>query len=295
MDLDDFIITAFCMIDDTMKQLFANIRLRQRGPAPALSDSETLTMEVVGEYLSLNQDKAIYDYFRRHYSHFFPAMAKIHRTTFVRQATNLWRVKEMVWQHLLEQVRYDPSLKLVDSFAVPVCQFARAYRCRRFRGEAGFGRDTVARQTFYGFRLHALVVWPGVIVSFGIASAQIHETALTAELVNGRAGTVLADRNYWSPKLNEELARQSLNLQAQFKKASTEPWPKRSAMISRFRYRIETVFGQLVDRYMIKRMWARDMWHLGNRLLRKALSHTMAFMLNQTQGNPPLQISKLVI
>ena len=36
MDLDDFIITAFCMIDDTMKQLFANIQLRQRGPA--LSD-----------------------------------------------------------------------------------------------------------------------------------------------------------------------------------------------------------------------------------------------------------------
>lgn len=115
MDLDDFIITAFCMIDDTMKQLFANIRLRQRGPSPALSDSETLTMEIVGEYLSLNQDKAIYDYFRRHYSHFFPAMAKIHRTTFVRQAANLWRVKEMVWQRLLKQVRYDPSLKLVAS------------------------------------------------------------------------------------------------------------------------------------------------------------------------------------
>ena len=295
MDLDDFIITAFCMIDDSMKQLFSNIRLRQRGPAPALSDSETLTMEVVGEYLSLNQDKAIYDYFRRHYAHFFPAMAKIHRTTFVRQAANLWRVKEMVWQHLLEQVRYDPSLKLVDSFAVPVCQFARAYRCRRFRGEAGFGRDTVARQTFYGFRLHALVAWPGVIVSFGIAPAQIHETAMAAELVNGRAGTVLADRNYWSPKLKEELAQQSLNLQAQFKKASTEPWPRRSAMISRFRYRIETVFGQLVDRYMIKRVWARDMWHLGNRLLRKALSHTMAFLLNQNRDNPPLQISKLVI
>ncbi len=128
MDLDDFIITVFCIIDDTMKQLFGTIRLRQRGPAPALSDSETLTMEIVGEYLSLNQDKAIYDYFRRHYSHFFPEMGKIHRTTFVRQAANLWRVKEMIWQRMLEQVRYDPSLKLVDSFAVPVCQFARAYR-----------------------------------------------------------------------------------------------------------------------------------------------------------------------
>ena len=38
---------------------------------------------------------------------------------------------------------------------------------------------------------------------------------------------------------------------------------------------------------MAKRVWARDMWHLGNRLLRKVLSHTIAFMLNQAQGNPP--------
>ena len=294
MDLDDFIITAFCIIDDTMKLLLPAIRLRQRGPAPKLSDSETITMEIVGEYLSLNTDKAIYDYFRRHYSHFFPAMAKIHRTTFVRQAANLWRVKEMIWKSLLERIRYDSSLQLIDSFPVPVCQFARAYRCHRFRGEAGFGRDTLARQTFYGFRLHALVAFPGVIVSFGIAPAHVHETDMLAELAAGREGTILGDRNYWSPRLKEELAQRNLNLQAQFKKASTEPWPRRSAMISRFRYRIETVFGQLVDRYLIKRVWARDMWHLSNRLLRKTLSHTVAFMLNQAQGNPPLQISKLV-
>ena len=116
MDLDDFIIIAFCVIDDTMKQLFSNTRFRQRGPAPTLSESETITVEVVGEYLSLNTDKAIYDYFRRHYSQFFPAMAKIHRTTFVRQAANLCRVKEMIWQRLLERIRYDPSLKLIDSY-----------------------------------------------------------------------------------------------------------------------------------------------------------------------------------
>ena len=117
---------------------------------------------------------------------------------------------------------------------------------------------------------------------------------MVPELVNGRRGTMLGDRNYWSPRLKEELDRDGLNLQAQFKRASFELWPRRSATISRFRYRIETVFGQLVDRYLIKRVWARDMWHLSNRLLRKALSHTMAFMLNQAQGNPPLQISKLV-
>lgn len=294
MDLDEFIITAFCTIDDTMKQLLGTLRLRQRGPSPTLADSEVLTMEMVGEYLRLNQDKAIFDYFRRHYSHFFPGIGNIHRTTFVRQAANLYRIKEMVWQRLLEQVSFDPSLKLVDSFPLPVCQFARAYRCQRFRGEVDYGYDSLVRQTFYGFRVHALVAWPGVIVSFSIAPAAVHESAVVPELVDGRQGTVLGDRNYWSPRLKGDLAQQGLNLQAPFKKASRDLWPCRSAMLSRFRYRIDTVFGQLVDRYLIKRVWARDMWHLNNRLLRKVLSHTFAFMLNQAQGNPPLQIPKLV-
>jgi hypothetical protein len=60
--------------------------LRERGPDPTLADSEVLTMEVVGEYLGLIQDSAQFAYFRRHYAHFFPALARLHRTTFVRQA-----------------------------------------------------------------------------------------------------------------------------------------------------------------------------------------------------------------
>ena len=60
------------------------------------------------------------------------------------------------------------------------------------------------------------------------------------------------------------------------------------------RYRIDTVFGQLVDRYQVKRVWAKDIRRLNSRLLRKALSHTIVSLLNQTQGNPPLQ-SKLLV
>jgi len=54
-------------------------------------------------------------------------------------------------------------------------------------------------------------------------------------------------------------------------------------------------FSQLVGPYSIKRVWARDLWHLMSRLLRKILSHTVAFLLNEQMGNQPLQLSKLLI
>jgi hypothetical protein len=36
---------------------------------------------------------------------------------------------------------------------------------------------------------------------------------------------------------------------------------------------METMIGQLVERYHAKRVWARDGWHLWSRWQRKLLSH----------------------
>lgn len=43
-DLETFIITVFCITDDFVCETFPH-RLRQRGPAPMLADSEVLTIE----------------------------------------------------------------------------------------------------------------------------------------------------------------------------------------------------------------------------------------------------------
>jgi hypothetical protein len=43
---------------------------------------------------------------------------------------------------------------------------------------------------------------------------------------------------------------------------------------------IETVAGQLEQRFKIKTTFARDLWHLLNRIIRKILSHTVGVLLN---------------
>ena len=56
MNLDDFSITCFCLIDEMMPMIVKDQRLRAKGPAPNLSDSEVITMELVGSYLGLPQE-----------------------------------------------------------------------------------------------------------------------------------------------------------------------------------------------------------------------------------------------
>lgn len=133
MDLSTFIISVFCLVEDQLKGRQRSYR--QRGPAPTLSDSEVITIEIVAEFLGLDTDKALYLFFRRHYAEWFPTLGEVHRTTFVRQAANLWKVKERLWQDLLTLAPHQPSFALIDSMPLPACLFARAYRCRRFRGE----------------------------------------------------------------------------------------------------------------------------------------------------------------
>ena len=291
MDLSTFIISVFCLIDDRLKD---QVALRQRGPAPKLSDAEVITIEIVGEFLGLGTDKALYRYFQRHYGEWFPALCKVHRTTFARQAANLWKVKEHLWQELLSYTPHNPAFALCDSMPLPACLFARAYRCKRFKGDAAFGKDTLFRQTFYGFRVHARVSWPGVITRLSVAPANVHELRVLPEIIEGTSGLLVGDRNYHSPTTREELLGMGVELLAPYSSKKRDPAPNHSALLSRLRYRIDTVFSQLTERYCIKRVWAKDLWHLTSRLLRKVLSHTVAFLLNHQVGNPPLQLSKLL-
>lgn len=293
MDLDTLIITIFCQIDDTLPTIFNGVRLRERGRFPLLSDAEVLTIETVGEFLGLGQDKQIFEYFHRHYQHFFPALGKVHRTTFTRQAANLWRIKEKLWQKFLAGLEFDEQVSLVDSFPVQVCRFARANRCRRLRELAAYGFDEVARQTFFGVRFHLRVCLPGVIMSFEVAPANVHELAVAEDLFERVQGVALGDRNYWSPKFFADCRAKGLQIIAPFRSAKREKsrFPRR---LTNLRRRIETVIGQLAERFSIKRVWARDVWHFCSRLLRKVLAHTIFVGLCQKQNCEPLQMARLL-
>src|SRR3954451_19241094 len=100
MDLETLIVAVFRLVEDSVRDLCRSRKLRQRGPARVLADSEVLTVETVGESLGLDTDRGLHAHFRRHFGHPFPRLREIRRTTFVRQAANLWGVKQALWRHL---------------------------------------------------------------------------------------------------------------------------------------------------------------------------------------------------
>ena len=294
MDLETLIVAVFRLVDDFVRDLCRECRLRQRGPAPVLADSEVLTVEIVGEFLGLDTDRGLHAHFRRHFGHLFPGLRQVHRTTFARQAANLWATKHALWRRFAAMAGHDPAVALIDSMPVPVCRFARAHRCRSLRDLSAFGYDPVAHQTYYGLRPHLRIAWPGVVTAATLAPANEADLAVAPQLLAGLAGWALGDKGYWSPVTRVQLAADGLDLIAppRGKDAGAKRWPVRLVQTRR---RIETVLAQLAERYHAKRVRARDEWHLTARWLRKLASHTLAVLLCQRAGLAPLAFERLLV
>jgi hypothetical protein len=296
LDHRDFLLELYCLVDDALVHVMPAKGLRQRGPAPTLSDAEVITIELAGEAWGLDQDKSLFGFFRQYHPAEFPALARLDRTTFVRQAANLWAVKQRLRQVLVEHLPVDlRDWSLFDSFPVYVCQFARAKRCRLFAGLATYGYDHLQRHIFFGFKIHLRDGIGGPILDFTVAPANVADADSVPELAPAQGGIGLGDRAYWDPLMQEDLRREkNFVLIAPFRWRSHDRWPALSQVISRLRQGIETVISQLVERFHAKWTWARDRWHLCHRIIRKILAHTACLVLNVRHGNPPLQLDLLL-
>lgn len=134
----------------------------------------------------------------------------------------------------------------------------------------------------------------GVITRFTLTAANGSEREALWDLVTQIQGQLIADKGYISEFLSSELARCGITLHTPLRSNMLE---KRNQtvirLMQRFRRLIETVIGQLVDRFNIEKVRARDMWHLTSRLNRKILAHTVCFWLNR-HNIDPLQFDNLV-
>lgn len=251
-------------------------------------------MEIIGEFLGFDQDKAIWQYFKRHWNYFFPRMPD--RANFARQAANLHVLKRMLNEKLAGLLgAYQDQLHIIDGLPIPVCKFARAHFSRIFKGDAAYGYCASKQERFYGFRGHIVISSSGVITSATFTGANIDERDVCPGLVGNLKGLLLGDKGFIRPRLKEELELAHLHLQTPVRDNMKEdrPFVFIKWMMSARRL-IETVIGQLSDRFHIEKVRTRDLWHQASRFWRKLLAHTVCVKINLIQGNEPLQLDNLV-
>ena len=182
MKLLDYIINVFVMVYDFCTMRYPTRKLRQRGPKPKLSDSEVITLEIVGEYLGFDTDEGIYKYFSRHWHFLFPNMP--YRSNFVRQCANLWAVKQLFFESLSRP--QDHYLLIADSMPIEVCKFVRARMYKQFKQTATYSKWF--GQTFFGYSLHSKINDVVMIRHFIVSTARESDVRLAESLIGDDFG-----------------------------------------------------------------------------------------------------------
>jgi len=307
--LELFVIAIYCLIEDELYPQFCHQhgRPRSAGFAPALSDSECLTLEVVGHYLGYGTQKALYEYAQERFGAWFPGLRD--RSAFVRQSANLWQVKTWMHQHIVQRVGgHQAPIQIIDTLPVPICKLARRFQRRIFRTESVLsplrptkGYCATQDQDYFGFKGGLRITEYGLIIHAPLLQAYGHDSTCREALLTGVPPTtqVIGDAAFLDLQRQQELKACSHITLLTPLKSNMKPTPQRQPFIlpkrgRRLRRLIETVYAQLVGRFRVQALKVRDVWHLHNLWSTKILVHSICVWLNLRLHRDPLDFDGLV-
>ena len=253
-----------------------------------MSDSEIITLSICGELAGIDSENAWYSFVKRNYRHLFPRLCS--RTRFNRTRRALLQVTELLRQKLTHSFPIPTSRYFViDSFPLPVCKFGRARYCRSFRVDgANYGKCPSKKETYFGFKVHALITIEGYITAFEITPASVDDREGLRDFAeNHLCLTVLGDKGYTGEQLWEDMQEKGICLMSLKPSNHKNNWPKEvRQVIFRFRRRIETVFSQLSEQLNAEKVLAKSFRGLCTRLQNKILGHNLCMAFNSIFREP---------
>ena len=286
---EDFILLVYAIIDDLYHQFVpSSVSQRRNVDTAKMSDSEIITLSICGELAGIDSENAWYSFVKRNYRHLFPRLCS--RTRFNRTRRALLQVTELLRQKLTHSFPIPTSRYFViDSFPLPVCKFGRARYCRSFRVDgANYGKCPSKKETYFGFKVHALITIEGYITAFEITPASVDDREGLRDFAeNHLCLTVLGDKGYTGEQLWEDMQEKGICLMSLKPSNHKNNWPKEvRQVIFRFRRRIETVFSQLSEQLNAEKVLAKSFRGLCTRLQNKILGHNLCMAFNSIFREP---------
>lgn len=286
---EDFILLVYTIIDDLYHQFVpTSVSQRRNVDTAKMSDSEIITLSICGELAGIDSENAWYSFVKRNYRHLFPRLCS--RTRFNRTRRALLQVTELLRQKLTHSFPIPTSRYFViDSFPLPVCKFGRARYCRSFRVDgANYGKCPSKKETYFDFKVHALITIEGYITAFEITPASVDDREGLRDFAeNHLCLTVLGDKGYTGEQLWEDMQEKGICLMSLKPSNHKNNWPKEvRQVIFRFRRRIETVFSQLSEQLNAEKVLAKSFRGLCTRLQNKILGHNLCMAFNSIFREP---------
>lgn len=294
-DFDDFCTWMYVIVDDIWKQI--EPLFKRPGPKPECCDSELIAMTLIGECRGWDVETEMLNYWHA-YRDLFPIIPS--QSRYNRRRRNLMLAFNLIRRSVLQMLDLaQDKYCVIDSFPIPVVQF---YLVPNSSGDwqafhATYGKVPSKKETIFGYKLHLLITFGGVILDFELAPANATDLEIGFEMLTEHTDlAVLGDKAYISADKAADLWQhhrirlKTIPRRNQKKQMAVELKKMHNAI----RQIIETVNGQLSEQFNIQKNHAHTFWGLCTRLYSKLAAHTLCIYLNRLLGKPDfLQIKAL--
>ncbi len=222
-------------------------------------------------------------------------LSKIERSVYNRRKRRLFPY--------IEQIRGKIAnlFNIVDSMPLEVCKLSRSSHskiCKEMTYSSP-DRGYCASQAsgYYGYKLHAVCSVSGIFKSFDISPASVHNIHYLKDIQSQMSDcTIIADKGYLSAQYRLNLFEtNNIQLPVPMRK-NQHNYKNQPYIFRKSKKRIETLFSQLCDQFMIRRNYAKSFDGFKTRILSKLtaltiIQHINHFIFKRNINNLKIRIS----
>ncbi|MCL6220835.1 IS982 family transposase [Zunongwangia pacifica] len=247
---------------------------------PKLTDKELIAINLTSEFMSIDSE---YQLFR-----LLPEklLAKIERSVYNRRRRRLFDAIELIREQLSNFFNEFEDCFIVDSMPLEVCKLSRSGRSRICKEQTYCTPDkgycATQSTSYYGYKLHAVCSVKDVFKSLDISPASVHDIHYLKDIKTQLNDCLLiGDKGYLSADIQLNLFDEyNIKLSTPMRKNQYN-YKQQPYVFRKSRKRIETLFSQLCDQFMIRRNYAKSFEGFKTRILSKITALTMIQYINQ--------------
>jgi len=283
----------FVKILEICKQNAGNIvnesgNIKRRGVVPKFSDLEVIALSLTAETLSIDSENCLFSRLKE-YRTSFPNM--ISRRQFNDRRKSTSHLCEKIRKRIADIIDGGEDYFCVDSKPIEVCRVSRGKRCKmghkNYSAAPSFGYCASQGVYYYGYKLHALCGLSGVIHSYDLTRASVHDINYLHDVkLEYHDCSILGDRGYIGKEIQLDIFETAnIKLECPYR-LNQKDWKPQFISFAKARKRIETVFSQLADQFMLIRNYAKDTEGLFARIIGKISAFTILQYINKINNNP---------
>jgi len=277
-----------------LKQISQENLLPYQRRKPVLADIEVVAINLTAEYLGIDSEC---DLFRK----LPPELCSgIERSVYNRRRRRLFPYLERIRLKLSGSLNNGQGHFIVDSMPLEICKLSRSSRSKICRdssyGSPDKGYCASHSTHFYGYKLHATCSVSGVFQSMDISPASVHDIHYLKDIKTQlKDCALIGDRGYLSAEHQLNLFESCrIKLDTPMRK-NQKNYREQPYIYRKSRKRIETLFSQLCDQFMIRRNYAKSFDGFRTRILSKISALTIVQYINKTIFNRNINNMKISI